>query len=225
MTLLDFTLRIAMSILFGFLIGFERQLTGHPAGIRTNILVSLGSSMFVLFSLLMRAPDPTRIAAQVVTGVGFLCSGIIFKEGMNVRGLNTAATIWCTAAVGVLTSSGMILYALIATLLLIASTVVFRPIAYKINPLVRFDENEHYYKVSITCSEQKEMLIRSIIMNYISSTKLVLTDLESGDVTGNKVEIVAKLICHGKRMDDVVEKLVGKISGEQQVTSVGWELM
>lgn len=227
MTLIDFTTRIIAAIIFGFLIGFERQLTGHPAGIRTNILVSLGACMFVEFSLLMNAPDATRIAAQIVTGVGFLCSGIIFKDGVNVRGLNTAATIWCTAAIGVLTSSGMTLYALTATALLILANLIFRPVSNKINPLSRFDEeeNEKYYKISVTCSEQKELLIRSIIMNYISSTKLVLSNLESGDVVGDKVEVIAKLICYGKRKDDIAEKLISTISSEQQVTSAGWKLI
>lgn len=98
MPLLDFIIRIACAVLLGFCIGLERQLTGHIAGIRTNILVCLGACLFTVFSQLTFAPDPTRIAAQVVTGIGFLCSGIIFKDGFNVRGLNTAATIWCTAA-------------------------------------------------------------------------------------------------------------------------------
>jgi len=225
MTLLDFTIRIAASILFGFLIGFERQLTGHPAGIRTNVLVCLGSSMFVIFSLIMDPPDRTRIAAQVVTGVGFLCSGIIFKDGVNVRGLNTAATIWCTSAVGVLTSSGLILYALAATGLLITVNVILRPISNKINPIVQFDENGKCYQVTIVCAEDKEMLIRSMIMNHISSSKLVLTDLESQDIVVGKVQIVAKMNGYGKRRDEIAEALIHKISGEQHVTSVGWEIV
>ncbi|MCL1957085.1 MAG: MgtC/SapB family protein, partial [Fibromonadales bacterium] len=138
MSISDFIIRIGASVLFGFLIGFERQLTGHPAGIRTNALVSLGSSIFVIFSLIMETNDQTRVAGQIVTGVGFLCSGIIFKDGVSVRGLNTAATIWCTAAIGVLTSSGYILYATLATALLITVNVIFRPISNKINPI--FDE-------------------------------------------------------------------------------------
>lgn len=224
MTLLTFTATISASVLFGFLIGVERQLNGHPAGIRTNVLVSLGSSMFVLCSVLMDAPDPTRIAAQIVTGVGFLCSGIIFKDGMTVRGLNTAATIWCTAAIGVLTSSGQLIYGAVATLLLLAINTIFRPIVNLINPLVQFNEGEKYYTVSITCSEKKEMLVRTIIMNYVSKSKLVLTDLESSDVIGDKVEIQAKLMCYGKRKDNIAEGLLGIVSSEQGVTSVGWEL-
>jgi len=225
MNALDFTVRIGASILFGFLIGFERQLTGHPAGIRTNVLVSLGSSIFVLCSLIMGAPDQTRIAAQIVSGVGFLGSGIIFKDGVNVRGLNTAATIWCTAAIGVLTSSGHIVYALIATGLLIAVNVIFRNLTSMINPILQFDENGKCYQIKAVCAEDKEMLIRSMIINHISASKLVLTDLESADETEGKVRIIARMNGYGKRRDDIAEDLIRKISGEQHVVSVGWELL
>jgi uncharacterized membrane protein YhiD involved in acid resistance len=140
MTLFEFIICICCAVIFGFLIGLERQLTGHVAGIRTNILVSMGACLFTLFSQLMGAPDTTRIAAQVVTGIGFLCGGVIFKEGINVRGLNTAATIWCTAAIGVLCSSGFFLYATIATAVLLTSNLIFRFIANKIQPFTSFEK-------------------------------------------------------------------------------------
>ena len=139
MVLFDFAVRIICAVGFGFLIGLERQLTGHAAGIRINILVSMGACLFTLFSQFMGVDDTTRIAAQVVTGVGFLCSGIIFKEGLSVRGLNTAATIWCTAAIGVLCSSGFVLYAALATGILLASNLIFRFAAEKIQPLASMD--------------------------------------------------------------------------------------
>jgi len=143
MSLLDFVIRICCAVAFGFLIGLERQLTGHVAGIRTNILVSMGACLFTLFSQLMHAADTTRIAAQVVTGIGFLCSGIIFKEGLNVRGLNTAATIWCTAAIGVLCSSGLLPHATAAVVILLASNLFFRFVSEKIQPLAHFEEGEN----------------------------------------------------------------------------------
>jgi len=223
MTLLDFVIRIAASALFGFLIGFERQLTGHPAGIRTNVLVSLGSCIFVIFSFIMDTPDRTRIAGQIVTGLGFLCSGIIFKDGVNVRGLNTAATIWCTAAIGVLASSGFILYAFVATLLLIAANVILRPISNKINPL--FDETGKCYQITTVCADDKKKIIRSIITEYISSSKLVLTDLECKNVSDEKVKIVAKMHVYGKHREEIAETLIEKIREEKHVSSVGWEIL
>ena len=225
MTLIDFTIRIAASILFGFLIGFERQLTGHFAGIHTNVLVSLGSCLFVLFSLIMSAPDQTRIAAQIVTGVGFLCSGIIFKDGVNVRGLNTAATIWCTASIGVLTSSGFILYSALATGLLIAVNLLLHAFSNKINPILQFMENGRYYQVLVVCAKDHEMLIRSLIMDYISANKLALIELGSSDTAENTVKIDAKINGNGKRQDEIIENLIDKISHDQQAISVGWELI
>jgi len=223
MSISDFIIRIGASVLFGFLIGFERQLTGHPAGIRTNALVSLGSSIFVIFSLIMETNDQTRVAGQIVTGVGFLCSGIIFKDGVSVRGLNTAATIWCTAAIGVLTSSGYILYASLATALLITVNVIFRPISNKINPI--FDETGKCYQIMTVCDEDKRMLIRSIIMNHISSLRLILIDLESRDIEGGKSKVIAKMNIYGNHRDEIAETLINKIRGEEHVTSVGWEIL
>lgn len=225
MTLLDFTSRLVLAISMGFLIGLERQLTGHMAGIRINTLVCLGTSLFVLFSIIMGAPDVTRIAAQIVTGVGFLCSGIIFKDGVNVRGLNTAATIWCSAAVGVLASSGQIYFAVVATLTILVSNITFKALAVKIKPLDKYDDSEKYYKINVRCLEKKEICIRAILINHIKNTVFTLIDLESEDTLPEKVEIQATLLCAGKGSADIIESLVKKVSLEEGVSKAGWEFV
>ena len=226
MTLLDFAIRIFCAVGFGFLIGLERQLTGHTAGIRINILVSMGACLFTLFSQLMGAPDTTRIAAQVVTGVGFLCSGIIFKEGLSVRGLNTAATIWCTAAIGVLSSSGLVAYAALATGILLGSNLLFRFAAEKIQPLAYVEEEENTYKLSVRCQHDNEFDIRSAVINCLSkNANLQLSHLESADVIGELVEIEATIRLGGKRKDFHIEKLASYIALEKDVIKVGWELV
>jgi putative Mg2+ transporter-C (MgtC) family protein len=226
MELLDFIIRIGSAVLFGFLIGLERQLTGHVAGIRTNILVSTGACIFTLFSLLMDAPDVTRIAAQVVTGIGFLCSGIIFKEGLNVKGLNTAATIWCTAAIGVLCSSGRLLYAAAATAVLLVSSLFFRFIADRISPLSpHLEEQENLYVLSVTCRHENEFAIRSAIMSNLSNTRLLLTNLRSADNIDGIAKIEATVQVSGRRRDEDIEKITTKIALEIGVTKVGWELV
>jgi putative Mg2+ transporter-C (MgtC) family protein len=103
----DPALRPAAALLLGCAIGFERQWNQKMAGLRTNALVALGASGFVVFSGLVGEGDPTRIAAQVVTGIGFLGAGVILREGINVHGLNTAATLWCSAMVGTLAGAGL----------------------------------------------------------------------------------------------------------------------
>jgi putative Mg2+ transporter-C (MgtC) family protein len=225
MTLFDFTIRICFAVLFGSLIGLERQLTGHATGIRINVLICMGACLFTLFSQLMGAEDTTRIAAQVVTGIGFLCSGIIFKEGLNVRGLNTAATMWCTAAIGVLTSSGLVLYAIVAVAVLIGSNLVFRFLAERIQPLARFEEEENTYMLSVTCRADDEFNIRSIILNNLSKARLQLTNLESAAEIGNKVEIEATIIINGRRRDEHIERITSQVALEKGVTKAGWELV
>jgi putative Mg2+ transporter-C (MgtC) family protein len=102
---MDSTVREALQLLLalglGAIVGLERRLRGHPAGIHTNALVSLGSAAFVIAGLSLGG-DVSRVAAQVVTGSGFICAGVILHRGTDIRGLNTAATLWCASAMGVL---------------------------------------------------------------------------------------------------------------------------
>lgn len=119
MTTLEFTFRLLAAFAAGLLIGIEREWHHKAAGIRTNILVAIGSALFVLLSIKMTETggDVTRIIGQVVTGIGFLGAGIIFKEGLNVHGLTTAATVWCASALGCTAAAGFYTEALIGTLL------------------------------------------------------------------------------------------------------------
>lgn len=92
---------LILALVLGAIVGLERRLRGHPAGIHTNSLVSLGSAAFVIAGLSLGG-DVSRVAAQVVTGSGFICAGVILHRGTDIRGLNTAATLWCASAMGVL---------------------------------------------------------------------------------------------------------------------------
>jgi putative Mg2+ transporter-C (MgtC) family protein len=108
------------------LIGVERALRKHPAGLHTSALVSLGSAAFVVAGTLVGdASGPARVAGQVVTGVGFLCAGVILHQGATVRGLNTAATVWCCSAVGVLAGLGLTAWAMLTALLVLIANIVF----------------------------------------------------------------------------------------------------
>ncbi|WP_220359401.1 MgtC/SapB family protein [Alkalilimnicola ehrlichii] len=107
---------LLMAVLLGALIGVERQRRQRMAGLRTNALVSLGAAAFVMLGVMVEGElSPTRVASQVVSGIGFLCAGVIMRDGFNVRGLNTAATLWCAAAVGVLAGSGFVIHATLVT--------------------------------------------------------------------------------------------------------------
>lgn len=124
---------LVAAVVFGALIGLERQLRSHPAGLHTNALVALGAAAYVIAGVLIGdATGPARVAGQVVTGVGFLCAGLIWHEGGTVRGINTAATVWCSCAVGVFAGLGMILWAGVVTVLVVLANIVFHSIEHRI---------------------------------------------------------------------------------------------
>ncbi len=128
------TINLAVALGLSAVIGFERQWRNRLAGLRTNTLVALGAATFVIFSALVPGDgSPTRVAAQVVSGIGFLGAGLIFREGLSVRGLNTAATLWCSAAIGILAGGGYLLYATVATGFVVFVNLLLRPIVSFIN--------------------------------------------------------------------------------------------
>jgi putative Mg2+ transporter-C (MgtC) family protein len=124
---LDFSARLIIAAALGALIGAEREIHGHPAGIRTHMLVALGSGIFTVLSIhgFGQAPgagiDPTRIAAQIVSGIGFLGAGAILKDGIVIRGLTTAASLWATAAVGMAAGAGEYVIGTVAAAVIIVS--------------------------------------------------------------------------------------------------------
>ncbi|MCA9970412.1 MAG: MgtC/SapB family protein [Anaerolineales bacterium] len=127
-------LRLSLAALLGGIVGFERELTGHPAGLRTNILVSTSSCLFTIlsikgFPLVGAAQDTARIAAQVVTGVGFLGAGAVIQTKRAVHGLTTAATIWMVAAVGMAAATDLYLLGILTTLLTTGVLVLLAPLS------------------------------------------------------------------------------------------------
>src|SRR5437870_1345885 len=161
MTLPDFTLRILVALLCGLAIGVERQWHHRLAGMRTHALVATGSAAFVALSGMAAGDNSaTRIAAQVVSGIGFLGAGVIFKEGFNVRGLTTAATLWCAAAVGTLSGSGFVAAAAIVTAMVIGTNVLLRPFSHMLDRRPR-TEMETSYLVHVPCRRVGEAEVRA----------------------------------------------------------------
>jgi MgtC family len=158
-------LRLALAALLGGLIGVERELREREAGLRTHLLVSLGSALFTIVGAygfhaflnsgasVVRA-DPTRIAAQIVTGIGFLGAGAIIRQGLSVRGLTTAATLWVVAAVGLAAGAGYYSVAVITTGLVLLALWPLRIIAYRI--LVRFRPEDGRLLVALPAGQPPE---------------------------------------------------------------------
>ncbi len=225
MTWTDCMLRILLSIILGFFIGLERQMTGHGAGIRINILLAMGSCLFLMFPIISGSNEVYRIASSIVSGVGFLCSGVIFKGDEMVRGLHTAATLWCTDAIGVMVSFGNCLFAAAATGILILSNLLFRPLALKVKPVTGWQETEQVYRISVTCRETWENEIRSLLLNGNTTAALCLNHLASGDVIGDKVEVIAEYRSQGIVKSNVLEGIVRQALQIPDVISAGWEVL
>jgi putative Mg2+ transporter-C (MgtC) family protein len=125
--------RLALALALGAAIGLERRLRHHPGGIHTNALVALGSAAFVVGGILIPGDSgPSRVAAQVVTGIGFICAGLIFHHGASVRGLNTAATVWCSSAVGLLAGAGLMRLSAIVGGLVLGTNIVLHWVEHKV---------------------------------------------------------------------------------------------
>jgi putative Mg2+ transporter-C (MgtC) family protein len=218
-------INLAVALGLSAVIGFERQWRNRLAGLRTNTLVSLGAATFVIFAALTPGEaSPTRVAAQVVSGIGFLGAGLIFREGLSVRGLNTAATLWCSAAIGVLAGAGFLLYATVATGFVVFVNLLLRPIVSFINrqPLMS-TELEIGYLVAVTCRSQDEAHIRALLLQGLAGGGLALRRLDSNDVEGTGRVVVTAFVTAHNRVDADVEKIVGRLSLEPTVSAARWQ--
>ena len=220
-------LNLFVAASLGAAIGFERQWRQRLAGLRTNTLVALGAAIVVTYSrIVLDDEGAARMAAQVVSGIGFLGAGVIFKEGLNVRGLNTAATLWCSAAVGLLAGEGLALYGLLAAALVIGANTVLRPIVRVINrqPL-DLNEEEQHCLISIDCRAARASEIRSQLAEQVSAVQdLHFSELDSAFIedTG-RVEVTATVTSQ-KRRELALETIVGRLSQTDGVTRAAWRL-
>ena len=152
------------AMMFGALIGAERQWRQRMAGLRTNALVATGAAVFILSSVSASPDSPGRIAAQIVSGIGFLGAGVIMREGMNIRGLNTAATLWCSAGIGVLCGVGNFWHAAAATLIILCANILLREAAQRINQFPGATEDEKHYVLKVTCHDADENAISRLLL-------------------------------------------------------------
>ena len=233
MTTLEMGLRLGAGLVLGMVIGVERQWRARGAGLRTNALVSTGAALFVLLSAYgfdtglvggVRVADPTRVAAQIVSGIGFLGAGVILRDGLNVRGLNTAATLWCAAAVGALAGAGMYQIAVLGTTAVIIANVVLRPLGRGIDRQpTGGDEITVGYVFEAVCAEPAEAHIRALLVQAISGSKFQLRGIRSynNTDTDHQVSVVAELTAE-RRNDSQLEQAVSRLSLEPAVTAVTW---
>lgn len=186
----------ATSFVLGTLIGLERQWRQRSAGLRTNVLVAVGASAFSDLGLrLLGMEGATRIISYVVSGIGFLGAGVILKDGTNIRGLNTAATLWCSAAVGTLSGSG--LHAEAATLagFVLAGNTLLRPLVNWVNRRpITADVTESKYSVHVTCLPKDVSDVRDLLDTELDRASYPIREVVTLSDTEGQVELAAILV-------------------------------
>ena len=225
---LHFAILLSLAIAMGATVGLERQWRQRMAGTRTNALVAAGAAAFVMCGLLIDN-DPSargRIVSYVVSGVGFLGAGVIFKDGANVRGLNTAATIWCSAAIGALSGLGSLNLALVLAAAVLLTNMVLRPLAYRLHPVLP-DANpiETLYAVQITCRVSAAAHIRSLLLSTINRLPVTLQSIHGEpEAVNDQTHIRAEMTTVG-RNNEALEQVVMRLSIEDDVSNLSWSIV
>jgi putative Mg2+ transporter-C (MgtC) family protein len=210
-------LNLTVALVCGAIVGSERQLRGRLAGLRTNALVALGAASFVVFSALY--PDeisPTRVAAQIVSGIGFLGAGIIFREGMNVHGLNTAATLWCSAAVGMLAGAGAWPFALLMTGLVVFVNLGLRPLVKWIKRKTRAGTpTARLLRLTVTAPAARDAEVRALVLRILPLAGLKLSELASAPAaTPGAIDLTATVSAEDGAADHAAEQAVALLAAE-----------
>jgi putative Mg2+ transporter-C (MgtC) family protein len=217
-------LNLIVALACGAVIGSERQIRQRMAGLRTNALVALGAAGFVIFSQLF--PDEvsqTRVAAQVVSGIGFLGAGIIFRDGFNVHGLNTAATLWCSAAVGLMAGAGAWSFAVLLTGLVVFINLGLRPLVKLLKKYTQAGVPlSRTYRVALSCVPQDEAATRALMLRTLTTFGLHLSEI-AGQTVDGRVEITATVTGEGTS-DQVLEQAIQRLGAEPGLLKLRWDV-
>ena len=178
----EFVLRLLLATSCGLLIGLERQYRSRTAGLRTNALVAAGASVFVLFGEQAAVPTaPLQITAYVVSGIGFLGGGVILRQGFAVQGLNTAATLWCSAAIGCQAAAGHVVAAFATTAVVLGIHLLLRPLGRLVDraPAGK-DEAVAAYTIRVQVRRKQEPHLRAQLLQTVTDPDFTLQGLTSG---------------------------------------------
>jgi putative Mg2+ transporter-C (MgtC) family protein len=213
--------RLGIAILMGMLVGAERQWRQRAAGLRTNALVCFGAAAFVDLGATVAGPSATGVIAYVVSGVGFLGAGAIIKDGAGIRGLNTAATLWCSAAVGACAGAGELLDSVFLGFCLIGINLVFRPISQFIDrkSMARQDVAT-VYRIIVVCPALDEVRVRGSLLRAVAERPLLLSQLSTTDIgDGENVSVRAELQS-SRRNSKLLGEIADLLRSDPDVTAV-----
>jgi len=219
----EIVLRILLAFLCGCIIGTERQIHHRTAGLKTNTLVALGACAFTIFDMLnyFNFGSDLRVSAQIVSGVGFLGGGVILKDGFNIKGLTTAATLWCSAAAGMLAGGGYVWEAALISILIMLVNTILKPFVDLLNG-VNYENDE--YLIRVTCDAGHEAKVKSVVLRYLEKRKLLLKDIKitKGVLNKHDSSLEAVILAHKNKN---IEDLSHKIAENANINSIMWEIL
>ena len=215
--------RLLLALILGSVIGAERQWRQRAAGMRTNTLVCFGAAAFVDLGATVGGPGTTNVIAYVISGVGFLGAGAIMKEGGSIRGLNTAATLWGSAAVGACAGAGEMLDAVFVTLLLVTINIALRPLSRYIDtrssaPASRLG----VYRLTLVCAASDAQEVSTLFMHAVASKPLILRELRTDDTEESTEIVMQAVIESGNKHKALVSRLAEELKLIPSVSNVEW---
>ena len=217
------TVALSTAFVLGGLIGFERQYRQRTAGLRTNVLVAVGAAIFVDIANRLHGDEgAVHVIAYVVSGIGFLGAGVIMREEGNVRGLNTAATLWASAAVGAFAGAGEAGEAVLVAVFVLAGNTLLRPLVDFVNrrPITP-GETEAYYQVHVVCRPEHVTAVRDLLYEELELHNYPIREIATLSESDDYVQVAASIIpttADPKELDVIV----GHIERRSEVTSATW---
>ncbi|WP_454616772.1 MgtC/SapB family protein [Bradyrhizobium cenepequi] len=221
----DTLMSLTTAFVLGTLIGAERQYRQRTAGLRTNVLVAVGAAAFVDLAMRLSGADgAVRVIAYVVSGIGFLGAGVIMKQGMDVRGLNTAATLWTSAAVGSCAGADMEAQAAALTVFILAGNTLLRPLVNAINRIPldeQASEATYYFKLAVSTEALPDM--RDQLVEKLEAASYPVADIEVQEIGDDLLEIVARLVSTSVKPNEL-NAVVVDLQRQAGVRHATWEV-
>lgn len=218
---LDIALRMLCAMLIGAVIGTEREYTHRPAGMRTHMLVALGACAVMITSQLIfwqyrsygATPDPARLSAQVITGMGFLGAGTIMKEGATIKGLTTAASIWATACMGIAIGGGYYSVGIIGSVCMMIILVIFEWLQKKL-----MENHYELYRFTVRCEDV--VVVLDLINRLAAAGDAAVTSIQVDEEEDHEYEIHFRANFGGRHADDRMHKFFAELSSNVHTNSV-----
>ena len=221
--IIDTFISLSIAFILGALIGFERQYRQRTAGLRTNVLVAVGAAIFVDIAVNLTGADgAVRVIAYVVSGIGFLGAGVIMRQEGNIHGLNTAATLWCSAAVGASAGADLVVEAIIATLFILAANTLLRPIVHAIDRRPLDDETEVLHVIYIICDRVQSKVVMDELNLTLKHHNYPAKDIEVKPFGEKVVEIEVTLIATSIESEDA-QHIINHLNTMPQIRQAFWD--